>query len=195
MNRFTIEVNKRDNGVFNGQFNSGLKFEGNDAYGNTVEECLKDLVFRMEQQSINTEEDRYKNYLKAKRSMAFHLTKQFLQIIGNNWFDIKMLTDKTEETKEDLLLKMEFLEQFGFIEVDRPNGAGKRYRIIMSEEERNILIDEQIKSLQQTIQGLEYMRGDILSKSVVKKKTKLQSIKHGIIKGFSKVKGAFKTPR
>lgn len=193
MAQFVVEINSNEAGVFLGKFTKGLKFDGNEAYGSTVEECLKDLVFRMEQESLATEDERFKHYLRSKRSTALRLVKSLLETVGNGYFDIKQALNKTGEEKEDLLLKLDFLEQFGFLESDRVKGPGRRWIVVMSEEERNEYLDEQIKQLNKTIQGLSEMKDVRFVNSASVKPNKFKSFSTGVKEFFKKVGSNFKT--
>jgi hypothetical protein len=197
MKKFIVEINVNDKGVACGKFTEGLDFKGNEAYGDTLEECLKDLVFRMEQESLRTEEDRFKHFLKTKRIFAVKLVNSMLEVVGNEWFDLKMLSNRTEEPKESLIIKLDFLEQFGFIEVDRPSGPGKRYRIAVTQEEREMIISDKIKELNKTIEGLNFMR-EVPTQTVVVGEKKFLGIKYHpekIKTFFKNIVNSFKSPK
>jgi hypothetical protein len=135
----------------NGLIASSLEDESifnEKGYGHSFEDSVTDLIYKYKTSLLQTDEEKYNLFLEEKRPIARTLFSALLPIMFNNWFSLKQLENKCNEPKEQLVMKLRFLHQFGFVITDREAGAGMRFKLIATTEKQVEIFESRIALLE-----------------------------------------------
>ena len=150
----TITAIKQD-GVIKSEVQSGYNLTTNEGYGNDLPSSLKDLAFRMESEVIENGEEKYAHFIQTKQPIAFQLFVGLYDAMGGEWFELRHLMNKLNEPKAIVIMKLEFLIQFGYLTTDRLKGNGMKYKLTPSEEDRKTIFNDKIQALKKEIAKYE----------------------------------------
>lgn len=128
-----ILIKKNENGVFTSNFEGELfSEEGN---GTTILESVENLFYEIKLNEADGQEERTKVFIAANMEKARDMAVELFNIMGPDAFGISLIINKSGLSKDGAKLKLNFLTQFGFVQSDRPSGAGQKWNIVISSQD------------------------------------------------------------
>lgn len=133
MNKETISIIQNEQGVCISKFESGyFKQIGT---GNDVQESVKDLLLKIKIDEAKDAEEKNKIFIKENLEEAVNICIDLYNQVGPDYFDLNRLINKTGLSKEEALLRLNFLTVFELAQPDRKSNIGKRWKLAVSSKD------------------------------------------------------------
>lgn len=131
-----ITTAEQVDGKFVSTFGNGSVPPSVTGEGQTLEESVRDLLYKHKLQIAKTEQEKIDLFLKEHYDEALKIALKFHEKLGM-FRETKFSTiikEFPEETEEHLRLQLNFLQQFGMANADKTAGRGKKWSFIIKPE-------------------------------------------------------------
>jgi predicted RNase H-like HicB family nuclease len=159
MNKINLSIEKQESGEF---LMTSPELPELKSTGLSPVEVIRNFADVLEVVEDSVAKYSHMEYLRDNKSKAFALFYNLHNIVGNEWFEVKDLLKKCSESKEDLLTKIAFLDQYGYIITgeaksveDRLKGGVKKYQLVADDECRVNTVNLKIKEMEDIIEMLK----------------------------------------